>query len=602
VLAAVLGPCACPAFAQSLQESTEQQRELAREVTEPLSELEPMQTPSDVDIIADLLQPVDTSGPRETLSDFLERVERMYAVYTGALAGYLQSDRLYFSKEERRALSQTREMSEILARSMDFERLPVAIESLEYRLRIVLTLKDILDRVHLPPMADIPDGEEMALTGKTKWRVPGTHIEIGQLAEGDRAGEWLFTAQTILELPHMERRAQGLPFVDIRTRDFLESYRDGFLGALVPYRWILALPDQAKARIADQPVWRWIAFGLLLAASAAAFALFRRLTDWLRRRAGAETRVSDWIAIAVPAGLALLLILIREAVSHYLRFGEPVYAPMMITLAALLYLTVIWLIWTTGKAIAETVISSRQLLKLSIDGQLIRLAVRLVAIVLTIMIFVEGANRIGLPAYSVVAGLGVGGIAVAFAARESLANLIGSFTIMMEKPFRIGHWVRVGETEGIVEAVGFRSTVIRTFYNSVVTVPSTKLIESVIDNFERRSYRRFKTTLSVTYNTPPDRLLEFVAAVRDIIANHPYTWKDDYQVYVQDFGESSIEILLYVFFDVPDWPSELRQREDLIVRILRCAEDQEVKFAFPTRTLEIAASGSSQLTRHSSAM
>ena len=132
------------------------------------------------------------------------------------------------------------------------------------------------------------------------------------------------------------------------------------------------------------------------------------------------------------------------------------------------------------------------------DGQLIRLALRFFALLLSIAVLIEGANRIGLPAYSVVAGLGVGGVAVALAARENLANLLGSFTLMIEKPFRVGHWVRIGDDERMVEAVGFRSTRIRTFYDSLVSVPSSQLMESVIDNMGMRTYRRVKTIISVT--------------------------------------------------------------------------------------------------------
>ncbi len=261
---------------------------------------------------------------------------------------------------------------------------------------------------------------------------------------------------------------------------------------------------------------------------------------------------------------------------------------MVLTLAGMLYLTLVWIIWSSGRAIAETAIVSRRLKARSIDGQLIRLTLRFFALILSVGVLVEGANRIGLPAYSIVTGLGVGGVAVALAARESLANLMGSFTIMIEKPFTVGHWIKVGDTEGTVEAVGFRSTRIRTFYDSLLSVPSSELMHSTIDNMGERKYRRVKTTFGISCATSPQRVQEFVEAVREIIATHPHTRKESYHVVLQDFADSSLEILLYFFLELPDWASELRQREDILLRIMGCAERLGIEFAFPTRTVHIA--------------
>lgn len=360
------------------------------------------------------------------------------------------------------------------------------------------------------------------------------------------------------------------------------------LGGVIPLRWMLGLPPWLKALVADQPVWRWIGLFLVVTGCVTGFNGLRHLAARLNRSSRTKIRTALWIKVAVPVGFALLMVFLREIITHNLRFSAPVYAPMMVALATVLYLTVIWIIWVTGQAIAETVIVSRRLKTWSIDGQLIRLTVRFVALVLSVAVLVEGASRLGLPAYSVVAGLGVSGIAVALAARESLANLMGSFTIMIEKPFRIGHWVRVGDTEGTVEAIGFRSTRIRTFYDSLVSVPSSKLMESMIDNLGERTFRRVKTTISVTYDTPPQLLREFVDAIREIIATHPYTRKDNYHTCLQDLADSSLQILLYFFLQAPDWATELRQREDVLLRIIECAERFGVKFAFPTRTLHIA--------------
>ena len=212
---------------------------------------------------------------------------------------------------------------------------------------------------------------------------------------------------------------------------------------------------------------------------------------------------------------------------------------------------------------------------------------RLVTIVAAIAILVAGADRIGLPAYSVLAGLGVGGLAVALAAQQTLANLLGSLIIMFEKPFAVGHFVKVKGIEGTVENVGFRSTRIRTFHNSLVTIPSSQLVNSTIDNMELRESRQVKTILNLTYDTPVEKIEGFIEGIKQILETHPDTRKDNIQVFLYEFGPHSLDILMNFFLQVPDREEELIKRQQILLAILRLAEDNDVHFAFPTQTLHI---------------
>jgi MscS family membrane protein len=151
----------------------------------------------------------------------------------------------------------------------------------------------------------------------------------------------------------------------------------------------------------------------------------------------------------------------------------------------------------------------------------------------------------------------------------------------------VGDWVVIEDIEGTVEELGFRSTRIRTFYNSQVTVPNSTLVRAAVDNYGRRSYRRWKTNIGVQYDTPPEKLLAFTEGIRELVRRHPYTRKDFYQVWCNDFGDSSLNILLYIFHHVPDWATELRERERMFVDIVRLADRLGVQFAFPTRTVHL---------------
>jgi MscS family membrane protein len=200
---------------------------------------------------------------------------------------------------------------------------------------------------------------------------------------------------------------------------------------------------------------------------------------------------------------------------------------------------------------------------------------------------IYGAQNLNIDIVPLLTGLGIGGLAFAFAAKDTIENFFGSIAVILDRPFEVGDWVLIGDVEGTVEELGFRSTRIRTFYNSQVTVPNASLVRAHVDNYGRRTYRRWKTFIGVQYDTPPEKLLAFTEGIRELVRQHPYTRKDFYQVWCNDFGDSSLNILLYVFHHVPDWATELRERERLFVDIVRLADRLGVQFAFPTRTIHL---------------
>lgn len=233
-------------------------------------------------------------------------------------------------------------------------------------------------------------------------------------------------------------------------------------------------------------------------------------------------------------------------------------------------------------------IAQEHLLTSSIDSQLIRLVLRLITFIMAIAIFVTGADRVGLPAYSVLAGLGVGGLAVALAAQQTIANLIGSLIIMLERAFSVGDSIKLKDTEGVVESVGFRSTRIRTLHNSLVTIPSSQVVSSMIDNMALREYRQIKFDLNLTYDTPIEKIKDFIEGIKQIIESNPSTRKNNFQVFFYQFRLHSLDILLDFFIKVPARMDELGERQRIFFDILSLAEVMEIKFAFPTQTLHIA--------------
>ena len=216
---------------------------------------------------------------------------------------------------------------------------------------------------------------------------------------------------------------------------------------------------------------------------------------------------------------------------------------------------------------------------------LLRTAVRLFVTFVGLLFVLQNLD---INVSSLIAGLGLGGLAIALAAQDTVRNLLGGVTIFADKPFEVGDWVVVDGVEGTIEAVGFRSTRVRTFYNSLISVPNGNLMDSGIDNMGQRRWRRYKTTLGVAYHTKPDQLQAFVEGIRAIIQSNPGMRQDYYIVEFHGFGATSLDVLVYCFIDAEDWNEELRTRHILNLDIIRLAESLQVEFAFPTQTLHIA--------------
>lgn len=182
-------------------------------------------------------------------------------------------------------------------------------------------------------------------------------------------------------------------------------------------------------------------------------------------------------------------------------------------------------------------------------------------------------------------GLGIGGIAIAMASKESLENLLGSFTIFLDKPFTYGDIVTVNGYTGTVEKVGFRSTRIRTFDKSIVTVPNKNMVNAELDNLGLRPIRRVKFNIGLTYGTPVETIKNIVRELEAMINAHANTTEDGARVRFNEFGASSLDLLVLYYVDSPDWQLLIDTRQDINFSIIEIVQAQGSDFAFPTTSV-----------------
>ncbi len=450
-------------------------------------------------------------------------------------------------------------------------------------------LYGILNRVAEVDLSALPDADASA--GKARFRYfpdpvrdssllrrIGTPVGEIALVRGTD-GAWRFSPATVVDLSALFRQLEAEP--------------------LVAGREVLTVGDWLEARLPASMVrntfltikyWAWLAIFLVILAGLAVDLLARLLvrvaSARLVRRLDTKEDPEQLHQTLRPIGLTAATLVwmlpigildLEPVVEVVLGGALSLFLVLMGTLSA----------WRIIDLLASLLMTKAERTDTRVDDILVPLVSRALKLFILTMGIVYGADALDLPIAPLLASLTVAGVGFSFAAKDTVENFFGSVAVVLDRPFDIGDWVVIEGTEGIVEAVGFRSTRIRTFYNSQITIPNSNLVRASVDNYGRRQYRRWNTTLGLQYDTSPEKLVAFTEGVRELIRTHPYTRKDYYQVWCNEFGPSSLDVLLYMFFEVPDWNTELRERERFFLDILRLAERIGVSFAFPTQTVHL---------------
>lgn len=249
--------------------------------------------------------------------------------------------------------------------------------------------------------------------------------------------------------------------------------------------------------------------------------------------------------------------------------------------------SIVWLAYRLIDVLALWMDAMADTTDTKLDDQLVPLITKTLKVFVAVLGGIFVLQNLNVDVGSLLAGVGLGGLAFALAAKDTVANFFGSVMIFIDKPFQIGDWVVIAGVEGTVEEVGFRTTRVRTFYNSLVTVPNATITNTNVDNYGMREYRRYNTTLGLSYDTPVPKVQAFCEALRALISGMPGMRTDYYLVEFHSFGDSTLNIMLYCFMVCKDWNEELRIRTHLNLEVMRIAQEMGVSFAFPTQTVHV---------------
>ncbi len=214
--------------------------------------------------------------------------------------------------------------------------------------------------------------------------------------------------------------------------------------------------------------------------------------------------------------------------------------------------------------------------------QFIAKGIRVIIVALTVSIVVQ---EWGYNVNSFVAGLGIGGLAFALAAQETLANLFGGMVITLDQPFKLEDWIETPSVEGVVEEISFRSTRVRTFSQALVHVPNATIVKEPITNWSRMGKRRIMFTLGVTYSTPREKLENCTGLIRELLVDHREIDNELIMVRFNEFSQNSLDIFIYCFALTTQWGEFLRIKEDINFKTMDILKKEGVSIAFPSRSI-----------------
>lgn len=484
------------------------------------------------------LEPPDTSSPRATIETVIKLTTEAYGYWSS------KQGRTYHNLAERTAVGSQ------LVYCFDLNDIPPWLQDNVAR-ETAVYLKEIFDRIEMPPPDTIPDAGAIAKIpgGLPQWTIPHTEIVLVRIKDGLRAGQYVFSSETDERARDFYLRSQHLPYKTGATAG-LYDYFTSEPGWLIPRGLIVALPDWAKSRWGDHTIWQW--FGLvltLLVASVLMIGTYRLGGKF----SGSETGLRYYLGIVFP----ILAMLVPRLAALFLDQGVFITGKLFIVIAFALDLislaALVIVIIGVANRLATAVGSLSWFRPRSVDAQLIQLAIRVCGVAGAVVAILEGGHYLGVPLTTLVAGASVSGLAVALAAQDGLKNLFGSLMIILDKPFEVGDTIKIKSYEGDVEFIGLRSTRLRLGSGHVVTIANAEMASLDSENISRRAHLRQSHTIQLDPDTPPDKIQRALEIVRGALKEHEGSHaKRPPKVHISGFGPDAISLVMTYWYHPPD--------------------------------------------------
>ncbi|SDR09356.1 mechanosensitive ion channel family protein [Pseudovibrio sp. Tun.PSC04-5.I4] len=538
------------------------------------------------------LAPADTSSPRATLQSFLDIMTESnhlildaYDENTGM--GAFSMETLGMGKNHDR-IQEKIHFAEILierARGcFNLTGLPSATRK-QTSLELALQLKEILDRIPLPPLDDIPgapagsyDFNQPGL--EDNWTIPFTQITISRVLEGSNQGEYLFSQETVDRIPQFYEDVKVLPSRSPLNKDLYHFYASS-AGQLLPPTWFSIIEEQ-PAWMLDlyygQAVWQWIA---LLVVTAFVFMVLIVFVYRMRRATRSSNPVlRQFTSILISSSLVAALLFLRYLADIQINIGGQVLQVYDLTIETLVWIGSAVVIYKTIRLFSE-IAFARNHTDTSIDRSIIRTATQFLAILCAMILLTYGATRLNIPLYGIIAGISVGGLAVALAAQPTFENLIGGLILYADGILRVGDFCEFNNIRGHVVTIGMRSTRIRTKDRTLVTIPNADLVKMNFKNFTLKDHFRVVQRFSLKHDTTAKQLQRVISKIKILLAEYPLTLPNTSKVLLEEIDDNGFSILIENGVKATQRDEYLEIQEDILIKVLELINEENVKVAHP---------------------
>ncbi len=514
---------------------------------------------SSLPVSAALLPELDTSSPQATVAAFrveIRHVEALFLAYRAAPSA---------ATEKALTTALNRAGRELL----DLRDAP-PVTRLKHGAMSFGLLADILNRLpELDPAAPHVDPQA------TRWAIPGTEIRLIRVPEGPDGRNWIFSSETLARLPEFRAAlADQPPLRPVAITDWAGAQRS-FTGPLLAGLPMASLTGPLQWDLLGSPAWKVLLTFLTLLAALLLGLAWLRVVLRLTRGAVPWRRHLGMLSAALVFML-LLELAYRFITWHIVLVGGLSDTGLLFTSFAF-YLSAAWAAWTACWLVAEALIAAPSFPARVYDANLLRLLARVCSLVVAATIIILGANDAGVPALGLLAGVSIGGLALALAAQATVENLLGGISIFADRPFRVGDTIAFGTARGVVISIGPRSSQIRAPDGSLTSIPNADLAKVHVTNLSARDRWIFQHRLPVPREMPAARIAALVEEIRRRVAAEPLVesapgWP---RVHVAEIGKANIGIEISAQILTEDEASFLATQQALILDALRAVEDAQ---------------------------
>ena len=336
------------------------------------------------------------------------------------------------------------------------------------------------------------------------------------------------------------------------------------------------------------PLGNWIAAILFLLI---VFYLRKVFAKWVlnffqRLTQKTETKLDDLVLRELKYPIRFLFVIAGFDIFFQLLFLSN-ESSVQLLLSTMLIIDLYWVLYAFTPAIQRFLFEYSHSHE-ALSYELSNFIVRIVRLLIIFLALISLLYNFGVNVTAFIASLGLVGMALALAAKDTAANLFGSIALMLDRSIRVGEWIKVNGVEGTVEDIGMRTTKIRTFEKSFVVVPNSIVANSNIENFSRRGIRRIKMAIGLTYDTPRETIRQIVEEIRYLLRSHPGIAHDQtLLVRFDSFNASDLGIFIYTFTNTSDWAKYLEIKEDINLKIMEIVEKHHAEFAFPSQSIYV---------------